>query len=200
MRLTSRIMANTKRMLSLVNNLLDQAQMAAGQLRLHPGAFTVTELVDEVDSIVSVLAETKNLKFNIVVNDRFPPTIIGDKERLLQIIVNLTGNAVKFTDEGAVSVDIARHLDDQWTIAVRDTGTGIPQKALSQIFEPFHQASDAQTRRHGGSGLGLSIVRMLVQLMGGQIAVESKINVGSTFTITLPLVAAKEEIAHEPQS
>jgi two-component system, sensor histidine kinase and response regulator len=77
---------------------------------------------------------------------------------------------------------------------------GIPQKALSEIFEPFRQVGDAQTRRHGGSGLGLSIVRTLVQLMGGQIGVTSKVNVGSTFTITLPLVIAKEELTHERNS
>lgn len=196
-RLAGRIMANTKRMLSLVNNMLDQAQIAVGKLSLNIQPFQLAEMVYEVDSVMSVLAESKSLAFQIHLSDDMPRVLLGDKERLVQIIINLTGNAVKFTDEGSVHVNISRTSDDLWRIVVKDTGRGIPKHMQDSIFQPFEQVEDAHTRRVGGSGLGLSIVRLLTELMGGQIHLESSVGIGSTFTIELPLKTSLEGSTHE---
>ena len=118
-----------------------------------------------------------------------PPTIIGDPQRLQQILVNLTNNAVKFTDRGSIHVKIRPHQDGKnWQIQTLDTGSGIPEDAREYIFETFRQVEGASTREHGGVGLGLAIVKQLVELMNGKVTVESEIAKGSTFTVTLPLI------------
>lgn len=186
-RLYNRIMANSKRMLSLVNNMLDQAQIAVGKLVLNNREFHLNELTEEVDSVISVLAQSKGLAFKISADEAMPKAIVNDKERLFQIIVNLTGNAVKFTEKGSINVRFKRADENSWELIVQDTGRGIPKHMLETIFEPFEQVDDTYTRNTGGTGLGLSIVRLLTDLMGGTIRVDSTLGVGSTFTIHLPL-------------
>ena len=194
-RLSTRIIANTKRMLSLVNNMLDQAQITVGKLSLNVQPFSLAAMVQEVDSVISVLAQTKGLDFDLICEDEMPDMLLGDKERIVQIIINLTGNAVKFTDKGAINVEIKRADSDMWEIAVRDTGRGIPKHMQETIFQPFEQVEDPHTRNAGGTGLGLSIVRLLTELMGGHVRLESTIGIGSTFTIHLPLKVAEKELA-----
>ena len=119
-----------------------------------------------------------------------PNELIGDAERLQQILINLTGNALKFTEKGSITVLIDRVDADQWKIEASDTGVGIPENEVPFIFEAFRQANNLEftTRQHGGIGLGLSIVKQLVDLMKGEIAVKSEYGKGSTFTVVLPLI------------
>jgi signal transduction histidine kinase len=120
------------------------------------------------------------------VDAALPELILGDTSRLQQILVNLMGNAIKFTEYGEVNVSV-KMLETEWQMIVQDTGMGIPLERLPDIFEPFRRGSDYATRNHQGAGLGLSIVKNLVALMGGRIDVHSTVEQGSVFTVTLPL-------------
>ncbi|MBN1284444.1 MAG: PAS domain-containing protein [Anaerolineae bacterium] len=191
-----RIMANSRRMLSLVNNLLDQAQMEAGRLSLHMIPFSPVELIEDLKSVMSVLSDNKGLDLVCSIDEDIPETLHGDPQRLEQILINLTGNAIKFTEQGWVKVHLYRSDLDYWAIEVSDTGAGIPQEAHSYIFESFRQVDDSVTRKHQGSGLGLSIVKQLTTLMGGEISLESEVGKGSTFKIVLPFAPLQEE-GHE---
>jgi signal transduction histidine kinase len=132
------------------------------------------------------LATEKHLLLKTYIDPDLPETITGDSARLQQILINLIGNAIKFTDHGEVCVCFEKG-QAEWSIVVRDTGIGIPGERLPDIFEPFRRGSDYATRRHQGAGLGLSIVKTLVTLMGGRVEVESAVGRGSVFTVTLPL-------------
>ena len=183
-----RIIANTGRLLSLVNNLLDQAQIEAGTLKLDVTPFILADLINDTMGVMDVLAQAKRIKLTTHVADDLPATLFGDRQRLYQILINLVSNSIKFTDEGTVRLD-ARQLDaDHWALEVSDTGSGIPPDARDRIFEPFRHADDSYTRENAGAGLGLSIVKQLVEMMNGEITLESEVGHGSTFTITLPMV------------
>src|SRR5207247_3731187 len=134
---------------------------------------------------VEPLVKSDRLRLVKALADDLPP-LFTDQDKLKQILINLLSNAVKFTPEGTVTVT-ARHRDEEFTLAVADTGIGIPEGALGLIFEEFRQADSSTTRQYGGTGLGLSISRHLARLLGGDITVESTVGVGSTFTMTLPL-------------
>jgi len=188
-----RIMANAGRQLGLVNNLLDQAQIEAGKLTLKVTSFNPADLIDDVQGVMGVLAQTKGLELTSHITDEVPATLSGDRQRLHQILVNLVGNAIKFTEEGTVQVYVYRPDAAHWALEVSDTGYGIPPEAQSYIFDPFRQADDSVTRGHTGSGLGLSIVKQLTTLMGGEITLASEVGRGSTFTIVLPLIPTQEE-------
>ncbi len=125
------------------------------------------------------------------VDPDLPELIVGDSRRLRQILVNLLGNAIKFMEFGEVSVTV-KILETEWQMIVQDTGIGIPAERLPDIFEPFRRGSDYATRNHQGAGLGLSIVKKLVTLMDGKIEVQSVEELGSTFTVTLPLKKAND--------
>lgn len=187
--MADRIINNTQRLLGLINDLLDQAQMEAGKLTINMGPVKPSELLESLHSLLDKTASDKNLSLTSEMDDSLPETLIGDSARLQQILVNLVTNALKFTDKGSVSVRLF-HLPDfrKWGIEVSDTGRGIPQNELPNIFETFRQVEDGATRTHGGFGLGLAIVRQLVNLMNGDIKVASDLDAGTTFTITLPLV------------
>lgn len=190
-----RIIANTKRMLGLVNNLLDQAQIESGRLALHVTSFSPTDLLNELDAVMRVLVESKGLRFSCSIDDDVPNILYGDPQRLHQILVNLVSNATKFTEWGEVQVHIHRLDESHWALEVSDTGPGIPQEAHAYIFEPFRQVEDQITRRHAGSGLGLSIVKQLTALMGGDVHLKSAEGQGSTFTVVLPLTPVQEKAA-----
>lgn len=183
-----RIVANTGTLLNLVSNLLDQAQIEAGTLRLNFTPFTLSDLFDNVQGAMDVLAQSKGLNLSSHIATDMPDTFFGDRQRLYQILINLVGNAIKFTDEGTVLVCAYRFDADHWALEVSDTGSGIPPEAQLYIFEPFRQVDDSSTREYTGAGLGLSIVKQLVDLMGGDITLKSGVGHGSTFTIALPLV------------
>lgn len=187
-----RIMTNSGQLLSLVNNLLDQAQIEAGTLKLQTLPFEPAELLDDVHGVMDVFANSKGLKLTMQVAPGVPTTLFGDSQRLRQIIVNLVGNAIKFTERGEVKVDVYCPDPDHWALSVTDSGPGIPADAQAYIFEPFRQVDTSLTREQAGVGLGLSIVKQLATLMQGKIQLESKVGSGSTFTIILPVISTPE--------
>lgn len=175
----------------MVSQLLDQAKLEANTLSLIEGPFDPRELVESIQATMQILAEAKGLQLCCQVAVDVPITITGDAERLQQIFNNLVGNAIKFTEAGRVKVNVYRPDEAHWAIAVSDTGPGIPQDAHAYIFEAFRQVDGSATRKHAGSGLGLSIVKQLAELMGGQVQLTSEVGSGSTFTIVLPLIPIK---------
>ena len=188
-----RIVVNSKRQLSIVNDLLDQAHIEAGTLKIHVTPLSPASLVEDVVHLMDVLAKSRDLDLTSHIADSVPDRVPGDRQRLHQILVNLVNNAVKFTDEGNVHIRIYRPNVSHWAMQVSDTGSGIPAEAQSYIFDPFRQVDDSVTREHTGSGLGLAIVKQLSNLMGGEVTLTSEVGRGSTFTVTLPLVPIQEE-------
>ena len=186
--MTSRIISNSSRLLSLINDLLDQAQMEAGKLKIEYEAIKPADLLENLHGVMDKLIADKGLKLTCELDPGLPESLTGDSARLQQILVNLVNNAVKFTETGNINVQLAKLDEQHWEISVSDTGQGIPSEDLPYIFDTFRQVEGTTTRVHGGFGLGLSIVKQLVKLMGGIISVESELDRGSTFTITLPLM------------
>ncbi len=193
--MADRIMKNTQRLLGLINDLLDQAQMEAGKLTIHNQTVRVADLLDSLHGLMDKAAADKNIKLTSEIDDSLPEILIGDPARLQQILVNLVNNAIKFTDRGTVRVKLFRR-EDKWGIEVADTGQGIPSEELPYVFETFRQVEQDTTRSHGGIGLGLAIVKQLVNLMDGKIKATSSPGEGSVFTVLLPLIAP---VAEEPK-
>jgi signal transduction histidine kinase len=184
-----RIRVNAQRLTYMVNDLLDHAQMQSGALKMRSEPFSPSSLLLLVKNLLSGLAEQKSLKLTTYVDPALPELIVGDSNRLQQILVNLMGNSIKFTEYGEIRIS-CKSLSNEWQIIVQDTGIGIPAERLPDIFEPFRRGSDYATRNHQGAGLGLSIVKKLVILMEGRVEVQSTVAQGSVFTITLPLKKA----------
>lgn len=174
----------------LISDLLDEAQIEAKTVKLSHEPFSPSDLLSSVENILSLLARNKGLTYHVEIAPNLPDQLIGDENRLKQVLVNLVGNAVKFTNNGEVSVRFSRFSEEQWALQVCDTGMGISKEAQIYIFEPFRQVDSAINRENRGSGLGLSITEQLVELMGGHIILESEVGKGSTFTILLPLATA----------
>ena len=179
-------------LLHLIDDLLDLSKVEAGKLALETINFSVGGCLATVESIIRVNATVKGLDFGITVAPEVPAQVIGDPFRLEQVLINLLGNAVKFTDQGEVSLNVTAAFagaDESVlvTCTVRDTGIGMTADQIVNLFQPFTQADSSTTRRYGGTGLGLSISRQLVELMGGEIRVESEPDRGSVFTVTVPL-------------
>ena len=189
----ARIIANVQRLLGIVNDLLDQARIEAGELALHIAPLTLSDLGADLHSTMDVLAESKDLVLSTEIDPTLPEKVCGDRQRLHQIMVNLVNNAFKFTEEGGIYIRMYQTDINHWAIDVMDTGPGIPKEAQQYIFEPFRQVDGSTTRKYKGAGLGLSIVQQLTQLMGGEIRLESEVGHGSTFTVVLPLVTPGEE-------
>jgi signal transduction histidine kinase len=138
------------------------------------------------------MAEDKGLAFNVTLDDHLPDGIVGDPDRLKQVVLNLISNAVKFTEQGSVELTVYKRGQNGWAVEVCDTGIGIPPHAQEYIFDEFRQIDGTSMRKYGGTGLGLAIVRNLTLMMGGNVRVKSTIGEGSTFTVVLPLVVAEE--------
>ncbi len=191
--LVGRLIANAQRLVSLINDLLDRARLEAGKLKLQFISFSPQQLLDDLLSTTSPIAKAKNLNVVTYIAPNVPETLQGDPQRLLQILVNLVGNAIKFTDHGAINVKLDRPDEAHWSLQVSDTGIGIPPDDQQHVFDVFQQADSSATRQHGGAGLGLSIVKQLATLMGGSVDLVSAVGQGSTFTVTLPLNTPVEE-------
>jgi len=185
--ISRRISASVRRLMSLVNSLLDQAQIENETLTLNHEAFSVRDLVAEIVSNMTILAEEKSIAIKSDVALDVPGMIVADGQRIHQILMNLMGNAVKFTRKGEVRVRVFLPEPEHWAIEVSDTGPGIPAEEQEMVFEPFRHRNGIPARKESGTGLGLSIVRGLVQLMGGGVYLQSTEGVGSTFTVVLPL-------------
>jgi PAS domain S-box-containing protein len=181
-------LSNGERLLNLINELLDLSKIEAGRLELVPHPFSAAELIGGTKTQMQALADRKGLEFKAELDPDLPDKLEGDSKRLEQIIVNLVGNAIKYTEKGSVALRLDRLGDAQWSIAVVDTGIGIPPHAVEYIFDKFRQVDSTTHRQYQGTGLGLTIVRELTQLMGGTVHIESELNKGSTFTVKLPLV------------
>lgn len=191
LRMVERIGANSKRLLALINDFLDLSRIESGRFEIAYKPINLFTLAEEWKAEVQVLAEQKELHLTVEVDPGLPASIRGDEDVLSKMVVNLLGNAVKFTRKGEVNLTLKRLGTDMWTIVVSDTGIGIAPHAREYIFEEFRQADSSSKREYGGTGLGLSIVQKLARLMGGNVTLTSEVGQGSTFTITLPLVYEK---------
>jgi signal transduction histidine kinase len=183
-----RIETSSRRLLAMVSDLLDQAQLEAGRMKIFEADFMTSDLIDAVHGMMDKQFKDKKLALNIELDPAMPVTLRGDAHRLQQILLNLVGNAVKFTETGSVTVRVFREEPASWGMEVTDTGPGIPLEAQQYVFESFRQADNVTTRTHGGIGLGLAIVRSLVNVMGGKITLDSVVGEGSTFTVILPML------------
>jgi signal transduction histidine kinase len=193
----TRINLNSKRLLDLINDLLDLAKIEAGRVEVLHEPFSPAELAASIQAQVESLAEKKGLAFAVAVDPALPPTLVGDAARIDQVARNLLSNAFKFTRAGRVDLRLNRADAETWTLSVVDTGIGIPAHALEFIFDEFRQVDGTSRRSFGGSGLGLAIVRNLSRMMGGEVRVSSVLGEGSTFTVTLPLILPQAEPAEQ---
>lgn len=178
-------------LVTIINDILDFSKIDAGQLELASAPFRLTDAVEDVATLVSASAAEKDLELIVRIDPQLPAMLIGDVGRLRQIITNLLGNAVKFTNQGHVYINVSGQQDGQGVaqlfFTIEDTGVGIPKEKCTSIFDHFAQADASATRKHEGTGLGLSIASSLVRLMGGEIGVESEEGVGSKFWFQVPL-------------
>jgi PAS domain S-box-containing protein len=184
---TGEILDSTSYLNGLVNDLLDEAQMERGKIQIQPALFDVRQMAGQLTVALKPAAQTKDLDFSLSVTPDLPVNLFGDQKRIRQIMTNLISNAIKFTTAGSVTAQIQRPDPQHWSIQVADTGPGMPPEVQARIFEAFWQADGSPTRQHKGYGLGLSIVKQLTDLMGGEISVLSEVNRGSTFCVVLPL-------------
>lgn len=181
-------------LLSIINDILDLSKIEAGRIELQEEIFDLRRCIKDSFSVISGRAEIKNLSLTYTLNHDVPDYIYGDHERLKQVLINLLGNAVKFTPRGSISVKVEQRKEDpdKLTFTVTDTGMGIDPAWLNHIFEPFAQIGSFMTRRHEGTGLGLAISRRLVRMMGGEIHAVSDGTNGSSFIFTIRLKEAPE--------
>lgn len=177
----------TRHLSRLVNDLLDTAQLEAGKITLNHALFSVQELVEQIVDQNLMQAKIKEIIISYCIDDDLPALLVGDNDRLRQILNNLVANAVKFTDQGSVHIQLYRASPQQWAIQVADTGRGIPSESYSEIFEPFQQLESTTHGKRNGYGLGLAIVQQLTKIMHGEVRIDSEVGRGSTFTILLPL-------------
>jgi signal transduction histidine kinase len=186
-----RVQANGRHLLGLINDVLDLAKIEAGQLTLSVADYSLKEIVDGVFNAVEPLAVEKHLAFKTDVPARLPIGH-GDERRIAQVLLNLVGNAIKFTDAGEVAIK-ASAANGSFTVAVSDSGPGISAADQARIFDEFQQADTSSTRTKGGTGLGLSIAKRIVEMHHGRIWVESTLGKGSTFFFTLPVAVDERE-------
>ncbi|MCP4750445.1 MAG: response regulator, partial [Proteobacteria bacterium] len=182
------VLTESKVLLELINSLLDHAKIASGKFELEMRPFHLKCLLEDLNTLMAVRAEQKELKYECQISARTPNGVVGDPARLSQILHNLLSNALKFTEKGRISVkvDVMHETDDDITLrfSVEDTGIGIPKSKQAQIFESFTQADSSITHRFGGTGLGTTISKELTELMGGEIGLRSESGQGSTFWFT----------------
>jgi GAF domain-containing protein/sensor histidine kinase YesM len=181
----TRVQSNGKHLLGLINDVLDLSKIEAGQLTLSLADYSVKDIVHSVFSSVESLARNKKLELKIELPQKLPAAH-GDERRLTQVLLNLVGNSIKFTDKGEVAIK-AEAANGSFTISVRDTGPGIAEADQRKIFEEFQQADSSTTKEKGGTGLGLAISKRIVEMHGGRLWVESSLGHGSTFSFSIPL-------------
>ncbi|MBL8077735.1 MAG: PAS domain S-box protein [Anaerolineales bacterium] len=187
------IVQSTNYLANIVNDLLDEAQIESRSISLNNEYFSPGELLEKVNTSILVLASNKGLELKTDISSELPSELYGDLKRLQQVVINLAGNAIKFTQTGEISINLKRPTPTQWAIEVKDTGSGISPEEHQNIFEPFRQVNNSITRENRGSGLGLAITKQLIELMDGQITLESNLGQGSTFTVLLPIKNAPGE-------
>ena len=186
----SMIQAASEQLMSIINDILDISKIEAGKMVFENIGFSVEKVINNVRDILIMKADEKKLELRIKISPELPPTLKGDSARLAQVLINLTGNSIKFTESGFVEMSakvISKNGNDcEIEFSVTDTGIGIAPDKLGSIFESFTQANSAINRKYGGTGLGLTISKQLVELQGGKIGLESKLGIGTRFYFTLP--------------
>lgn len=201
--LLDKILANSQLLLRLVNDLLDFSKIDAGAMRIDSYAYSPKKMIERVVNLFELQASEKNLALNVQYATALPNALQGDEVRVAQILLNLLGNAVKFTQKGSVTLIIESKSEQQketLRFRVIDTGIGMSNKELKLLFLPFSQANSTITRHHGGTGLGLVISRQLATQMGGEISVKSRVGQGSEFCFSLPIEIASEVIDSEVEA
>lgn len=186
-------------LLAVINDILDFSKIEAGKIHIEKVAYNLHQTVSDCLQVLRGRADEKDLRLDCTFSEQAPQMVLGDPTRLRQILINLIGNAIKFTKQGSITLYIElQTLADQparLKFTIQDTGIGIPHDKIESIFEAFAQADISTTRHYGGTGLGLTITQRLVNLMGGRLLVQSQVGVGSTFEIDLPF-----EKAHTPEA
>lgn len=184
--LLNNIRDSSNELLSLVNDILDAAKVEAGKFKVTPAAGDFAQLLKEQQAFFTPEAERRHLEIKGEIEDDLPP-VLFDKERISQVIRNLIGNALKFTDQGTITLKASKNgSKDEILVSVSDTGTGIPKEALDKLFNKFEQMRNPVDPKSKGTGLGLVITKGIVEAHGGKIWVESAVGQGSTFLLTLP--------------
>ena len=183
-------------LLALIDDILDFSKIDSGKMIVEPEKFNIRELLDEVVSIMATQTRSKNLDLAHLIAYSVPAYLVGDARRIRQLLLNLCGNAIKFTENGEISIHVTREDSDddhlRLRFEVRDTGIGISGEAKNKIFEAFSQADESTTRKYGGTGLGLAICKQLVRVLGGEIGVDSEAGKGSTFWFVLPIEVSEQ--------
>ena len=202
-RAVERIHGAGNALLTVVNDILDFSKIEAGEIKLDTCPFALAPVVDEATSLVAIQAGAKGIGFRASIDGDVPPMVVGDANRLRQVLLNLLNNAVKFTRRGSVSLAISRQDTNESGYALRfavtDTGIGIPKDKLDRLFHRFSQVDGSVAREFGGTGLGLAISRQLVELMGGDMSVTSEVDRGSTFAFTVRMPVAQGASSAAPR-
>ncbi|HVZ57913.1 MAG TPA: ATP-binding protein [Chitinophagaceae bacterium] len=192
------IQSSGENLLTIVNDILDLSKIEAGMMRIERTAFSLRGLMHSIETMFTEKARLKQLYLRVHVAEELPDILEGDPVRLTQILVNLLGNAVKFTDRGGITVTVSggEHNPERVPVhfTIADTGIGIPRDKLDTIFERFQQAEADTTRRYGGTGLGLSIAKQLIELQGGSISLSSEPGKGTTFQVYIPYMISRESV------
>jgi two-component system sensor histidine kinase/response regulator len=191
----SKILLSAKNLLGIINDILDFSKIEAGRLVVERNEFLLEDVLSQVAAVIGISAANKGLEFLIAEPSQLPGRLIGDAMRLGQVLTNLASNAVKFTEQGEVVITVhpikLQGSRVRLRFSVRDTGIGLSEEQLAQLFTSFSQADTSTTRKYGGTGLGLAISKRLVELMGGEIGVESRLGQGSEFYFSLPFETAE---------
>lgn len=196
------IRISSENLLAIINDILDFSRIEAGKVDLDNRYFSLSQLFEEVLDIFAAQAQKNSIELIYSISSSIPDSIYSDSTRLRQVLINLIGNAFKFTQKGEIIVSVSlehdKNFNQHMKFTISDTGIGIPEEKMAVLFEAFTQGDASTTRRFGGTGLGLAISRKLVQLMGGSISVESEVNKGTSFYFTIPQI--KDSIEHRPNT
>jgi signal transduction histidine kinase/CheY-like chemotaxis protein len=191
-------------LLVIINDILDLAKIESGKMELEQVSFPLVQSVKNIQTILGLKAEEKGIQLDAVIGDDVPEYVLGDETRITQVIMNLTGNAIKFTPKGGVTikVEVVKKKGDESEIrfGIRDSGIGIPEDKIDTIFESFGQVSAETTRKFGGTGLGLTISKQLVEMHGGELKVNSKLGEGSEFYFTIKYKAGEKPVADDAEN
>lgn len=194
------ISQSARSLLHLLNDVLDSAKLEKNKLELDEISFDLTRLIDAVISTLWLQAKNKGLYLNFDIDDNIHPAYLGDENRLRQVLMNIVGNAIKFTETGGVTLSVTVKSEQRISFTIEDTGIGMDKVTLEQVFEPFSQADASMSRRFGGTGLGTTIAKQLVELMGGHLRVESEVGKGSCFSFELPLKGTQAQLESVTQT
>ncbi|PKH02649.1 hybrid sensor histidine kinase/response regulator [Psychromonas sp. MB-3u-54] len=192
-----KIQMSSDSLLNIINDILDYSKIEAGKLKVEKVTFQLDSLLQNVTDLMAIKAEQKNIELLVDCDPNIPLELIGDPLRISQILMNLVGNALKFTEQGEIVISVKRSKSENGTLylyfEIRDTGIGISHQQSQQLFQPFSQADSSTTRKYGGTGLGLVICARLVALMGGKLTLESRLGTGSVFSFTLPFLRQNQK-------